>query len=394
MNNRIPHVESLVALADRGIDADADVAPPLHQTATFTAEDDAGFAAQAGSARPARYYSRYGNPTAQRAEAIIAALEGAEAALLTASGMGAISTTLLALLGSGDHVVAQKTHYMGTAKLLETLLPKFGIEVTLVEQASTESFARALRPTTRLVLMESPANPLLALTDLAGVASLARAHGAWTVCDSTIASPVNQNPIRLGVDLVVHSATKFLGGHHDLVAGVVAGPRALVERVWHATVVLGAVVDPFAAWLLLRGLRTLPLRIARQNSSALKVASFLEAHRAVARVHYPGLPTHAQHALARSQMPGGFGGLLSFELKGGFDAAQSFINSMQVPARAVSFGGFESLATQPAGMWAGSIGEEKAREAGIPAGLIRYSVGLEHPDDLIADLERALAPAP
>lgn len=384
------HTDTLVALADRDIDDAADVAPPLHQTATFAAASDAEFAAMASTARHPRYYTRDGNPTARRAESIIAALEGAEAALLTASGMGAISTTLLSLLRAGDHVIAQRTHYMGTTQLLETILPKFGIEVSLVDQTSVEFFRRALRPATRVVFLESPANPLLTLTDLAGVAALARAHGAITVCDNTIASPVNQNPIRLGIDLVVHSATKFLGGHHDLVAGVIAGPSSLIEPIWHTSVALGPVPDPFAAWLLVRGLRTLPLRIARQNTSALRIAEFLAGHDKVAAVHYPALPTHPQHALALRQMPGGCGGLLSFELHGGFAAGQAFMNAMTIPVRAVSFGGFESLATQPAAMWAGSIGEQKAREAGIPAGLIRFSVGLEHREDLIEDLGRAL----
>jgi cystathionine beta-lyase/cystathionine gamma-synthase len=386
-----PHIDTLVALADRDIDTDPDIAPPIHQTATFAAESDSEFVAMASTARHPRYYTRDGNPTTQRAEAIVAALEGAESALLTSSGMGAISTTLLSLLACGDHVIAQKTHYMGATQLLETLLPRLGIEVTLVDQTSIDAFAAAMRRSTKVIYLESPANPLLTLTDLAAVASLARQHGALTVCDSTIASPVNQNPIRLGIDLVVHSATKFLGGHHDLVAGVVAGSRELIDKIWHTSIALGPVPDPFAAWLLLRGLRTLPLRMARQNSTAVKVATFLAKHHAVERVYYPGLPVHPQHELAKAQMPGGFGGLLSFELKGGFAAAQAFIGNMKIPARAVSFGGFESLATQPAAMWAGSIGAEKAKEAGIPTGLIRLSVGLEHPDDLVEDLERALS---
>jgi methionine-gamma-lyase len=393
MTKSTARLETLVTLADREIDADSDIAPPIHQTATFAAGSDAEFAEMANTPRHPRNYTRDGNPTTRRAESIIAALEGAEAALLTSSGMGAISTTALSLLRSGDHVIAQKTHYMGTAQLLGTILPRLGIDVTLVDQTSTDSFASALRPSTKLIYVESPANPLLALTDLAAVASLAHRHGALTVCDSTIASPVNQNPIRLGVDLVIHSATKFLGGHHDLMAGVVAGPRELIDRIWHTSVVLGPVPDPFAAWLLVRGLRTLPLRIARQNVTALKLATYLAEHPDVARVHYPGLPTHPQYELARTQMPGGFGGLLSFELKGGFAAAQAFIKAMKIPVRAVSFGGFESLATQPAAMWAGSIGAEKAEEAGIPIGLIRFSVGLEHPDDLVDDLKRALVVA-
>jgi cystathionine beta-lyase/cystathionine gamma-synthase len=383
-------LETLVASIDREVDGDSDIAPSIHQTTTFAAASDDEFAEMANTPRHPRNYTRDGNPTTRRAESIIAALEGAEAALLTSSGMAAISTTLLSLLRAGDHLIAQRTHYMGTAQLLGSLLPNFGVEVTLVDQSSSEAFAKALRPTTKAILVESPANPLLTLTDLASVSSFARRHGALTICDSTIASPVNQNPLRLGIDLVVHSATKFLGGHHDLMAGAVAGRRELIDRIWHTSVVLGPVPDPFAAWLLVRGLRTLPLRVARQNATASRIAMFLAQHPRVAVVHYPGLANHPQHALATAQMPGGFGGLLSFELKGGFAAAQAFINAMRIPVRAVSFGGFESLATQPAAMWAGSIGTAKAEEAGIPTGLIRFSVGLEHPDDLLEDLQRAL----
>jgi methionine-gamma-lyase len=279
---------------------------------------------------------------------------------------------------------------MGTTQLLGTLLPRFGVSVTLVEQGSAEAFAAALTPATKLILVETPANPLLSITDLDAVAALARPRGIVTFCDSTIATPINQQPLAHGIDLVAHSATKFLGGHHDLMAGVVAGTRALIDRIWTTAVMLGPVPDPFAAWLLLRGLRTLPLRVARQNETALEVANFLTRQPAVACVHYPGLASHPQHALARRQMPGGFGGLMSFELRGGFDAAQRLIATLQLPGRAVSFGGFESLVTQPAAMWTGSIGAAKAAEAGISAGLIRFSIGLEHPADLIADLECAL----
>jgi cystathionine beta-lyase/cystathionine gamma-synthase len=382
--------ETLVAHADRGIDDASDVAPPIHQTAPFRATSDDDFAEMSNTPRHPRNYTRDGNPTFTRVESIIAALEGAEAALLTSSGMGAISTSVLSLVAQGDHVIAQKTHYMGTAQLLSTVLPRFGVSVTLVDHTVPAAFPNAITRATKLIIVETPANPLLTLTDLEGVAELARSRGIVTLCDSTIATPVNQTPRRFGIDLVVHSATKFLGGHHDLMAGVVVGPRPLVQQIWHCAVVLGPVPDPFAAWLLLRGLRTLPLRIARQNQTALETAKFLEQHPAVARVHYPGLEAHPQHALACRQMPGGFGGLMSFELHGGFAAAQAFIANMRIPSRAVSFGGFESLATQPAAMWKGSIGETKATQAGISDGLTRLSIGLEHPLDLIADLDRAL----
>jgi cystathionine beta-lyase/methionine-gamma-lyase len=265
--------------------------------------------------------------------------------------MGAMSTAILSLVRQGDHVVAQRTHYMGTTQLLDEVLPKFGVEVTPVDQADAQAISAAVRPNTRLIVVETPANPLLTLTDLAFVAELGRRHNALTLCDNTIGTPINQQPIGLGIDLIVHSATKFLGGHHDLMAGAIVGKRELVGAIWRSHVVLGAVADPFAGWLLLRGLRTLALR----------------------------------------QMPGGFGGLLSFELRGGFESGNQFVNTMQLPARAVSFGGFESLVTQPAAMWAGSIGDAAAGAAGITPGLVRLAVGLEHPDDLIADLDRTLA---
>jgi cystathionine beta-lyase/cystathionine gamma-synthase len=384
------HPETLVGHADHDIDVVSDVAPPIHQTAPFRASSDQEFAAMSDTPRHDRNYTRDGNPTLSRVEAVLAALEGAQAALLTASGMGAISTAILALVGSGDHVIAQRSHYMGTAKLLSTVLPRFGISVTLVDETRYQAFAEAVTAATKLIVVETPANPLLTISDLAKVARLARARGITTLCDSTIATPINQQPLRLGIDLVVHSATKYLGGHHDLMAGAVVGSRDMIERVWHMAVTLGPVPDPFAAWLLLRGLRTLPLRVGRQNQTAIEVARFLERHPAVSRVHYPGLDSHAQHALARRQMPGGFGGLMSIELRRGFSGAQAFLSAIRLVTRAVSFGGFESLATQPGGMWSGSVGASKAAEAGIPDGLIRLSIGLEHPSDLIAELDRAL----
>ena len=324
------------------------------------------------------------------AEGLIRALEGAEACLLTASGMGAISTAVLGLTRQGDHVVAQRSHYMGTAQLIGEVLPGFGIDVTLVDQADQAALERAVRPGTRLVIVETPSNPLLALTDLAHISEIAGRVGALSICDNTIGTPVNQRPLRLGIDIVVHSATKFLGGHHDLMAGAILASNNLVDQIWRKHVVFGSVADPFAAWLLMRGLRTLPLRVQRQNQSAMQVAEYLQRHSEISRVHYPGLASHPQHALACRQMSG-FGGLLSFELTGGYEAGRRFINAMRLPARAVSFGGYESLATQPAAMWSGAIGDRAAQAAGITPGLIRFAVGLEHPSDLIEDLERTLS---
>ncbi len=391
MDAHADRFDTLVTRTSRVPGAPPDVAPVLHQTATFRADDDAAFLKMASTPRHPGYYTRDGNPTVADVESLIAALEGAESCLLTASGMGAMSTAVFALVGQGDHVVAQRTHYMGTTQLLSEVLPRFGVQVSLVDQTDSRAIEAAVTSHTRLVVVETPANPMLTLTDLGRIAQLGRQYGLLTLCDNTIGTPINQQPIALGIDLVVHSATKFLGGHHDLMAGAIVGTRELLERIWRCHVVLGAVADPFAGWLLMRGLRTLALRVERQNQTALRLATHLAGHQKVARVHYPGLPSHPQHSLATRQMRGGFGGLLSFELRGGFAAANSFVNAMRLPARAVSFGGFESLATQPAAMWSGSIGDAAAQTAGITPGLIRFAVGLENPDDLIEDLDRTLA---
>ena len=369
---------------------DSSVAPPIHPSATFRADDAAHFAQMASQSRHPRYYTRYGNPTLERVAQLIAGLEGGEAALLASSGMGAISATLIGLLKAGDHVVAQTNHYMGTTRLLTELLPRYGVQASLVEQGSVAAFEAAMRPETRLLVVETPANPTLALTDLAAVAALARAHGAITVADNTFASPINQRPLAMGIDVVVHSATKYLGGHHDLTAGAIVASAALVERVWDSAIVLGSVLGPHDAWLLLRGMRTLGVRVQRSNESALRIARFLQDHPAVERVHYPGLESHPQHELARRQMSG-FGGVLAVEVRGGYRDAERVMSRLRVFTHAVSLGGVESLAAHAAAMWAGTLGDDAMRDAGIAPTLIRLSVGLEDADDLIEDLAQALA---
>lgn len=375
--------------ADAGLDGDSSVAPPIHPSVTYRGANAAEFRAMATVPRHSRFYTRYGSPTHARAEAVIARIEGGESALLLASGMAAISTTVLAHVACGDHVVAQRSHYMGTTQLVARVLAQFGVESTIVEQTDPEAFRAAITPRTRLMLLESPSNPLLALTDLSAVAAIARSHGVTTLADNTFATPVNTRPLELGIDLVVHSATKFLGGHHDLLAGAVIGTRAALERIWDLSIVLGGNLGAFEAWLLLRGLRTLSLRVERQNATALAVARFLETHPAVARVHYPGLESHPQHALARAQMRG-FGGVLSFAPRGGMDAAAACMQRLQLFTQAVSLGGIESLAMHAATVWAGTLSPEQTAAAGIDPGLIRLSIGLEDAADLIADLDRAL----
>lgn len=388
----VPHaglsIDSLVVHVDQALADDSSLAPPIHVSATHVATDAQDFAQRAGSSRHPRFYTRYGNPTHERAARVIAALEGAETALLTASGMGAISTVALALLKAGDLAVAQTSHYMGTTKLYSEVLPSFGVRTRLVDQTDTEAMLAAIAEGAKLVMLETPVNPTMGLTDLQAVARAARAAGAITVADNTFATPLNQQPLSLGVDLVVHSATKYLGGHHDLVAGAIAGPATLIDRVWEMAIVLGATLGAFDAWLLLRGMRTLPLRVNRANDNAMAVARFLHAHPAVEEVHYPGLPSHPQHALAQRQMRG-FGGVLSVRLRS-YDAAATFVSRLRLFANAVSLGGIESLAVHAAAMWAGTLDDAQMKAAGVEPGLVRIACGIESADDLLADLRQAL----
>jgi cystathionine beta-lyase/cystathionine gamma-synthase len=392
-----PSIETTCAQGGRRGDADSAVVPPIAYSATFAAADASEFAAMAGTARHSRYYTRYGNPLHEQLAAQLVALEGgtpgddaaAHDALVTASGMGAISLVLLGLLKAGDHVIAQTNHYMGSAKHFAELLPRFGVRCTLVDQTDLEAWQRAFTAATRLVVTETPVNPTCALTDLRGVAALAHAHGALSVCDNTFACPLNQRPLALGIDIVVHSATKYLGGHHDLTAGAVVARRALIDALWQTQICLGATLSPMDAWLLLRGLRTLALRVRQHNASALALAAWLEQHPKVERVFYPGLASHPQHALARNQMSG-FGGVMNIAVRGGYEAASRFVHALTLPRQAVSLGGVESLVVHAAAMWRGTMNDDQMRVAGIAPNGVRLSVGIEGEGDLRADLAQAL----
>lgn len=386
------HVDTEVLHADADLRIDSALVPPIHYSATFVARDAAEFAEMSSRSRHSRYYTRYGNPLHERVARILARLEGTETALVTGSGMGAISTTLLALLKAGDHVIAQSRHYMSTAKLFDELLPRYGVEVSIVEQTDAAAFEAAVRTSTRLIMLESPANPTLVLTDLAAIAAVAKPRSILTIADNTFASPLNQRPHALGIDIVVHSATKYLGGHHDLTAGVVCCSESLAETIWATHITLGSVLSPMDAWLLLRGLRTLSLRVERINRNALALAKFLEKHPAVEQVFYPGLPSHPQHALALKQMTG-FGAVIAFAVRGGYDATSRFVSALRVPTQAVSLGGVDSLAVHTAAMWSGTMSETQMKAAGIPANFVRFSVGIEHIDDLTNDIDRALREA-
>jgi cystathionine beta-lyase/methionine-gamma-lyase len=381
--------QTLVLHGDAACGHGADVVSPIHYSATFRAETAEQFSEMATTVRPATFYTRHGNPVNKRVEAILAGLEGTESALLTGSGMGAICTTILALLKAGDHVVAQQRHYMSTSKLFSEVLTRYGVHVSFFDQTDLDSLRAVLRPDTKLVMVETPVNPSLSITDLAAVADIARQRGILTVADNTFASPLNQRPHDLGIDIVVHSATKYLGGHHDLMAGAICCSDALAEAIWKMHVTLGAVLSPMDAWLLLRGLRTLSLRMERINANALALARWLETRPEIEQVFYPGLESHPQHDLAARQMRG-FGAVVAYSIKGGYAATQRFVTSLKLATQAVSLGGVETLAVHTASMWASSMTEADMQAAGIEPNFIRMSVGVEHVDDLKADLAQAL----
>jgi len=371
--------------ADRDVHPSRAVAPPIYQTAAFWAEDAEQFAQAAVARRGKDFYTRYGNPNHAQVAAVVAELEHTEAAMVTASGMAALTTAVLALVSAGDHVIGQRSTYGGTASVLLNLLPRLGVLTTQVDQTDPAAFERALNPRTKLILLESPSNPLLQVTDLRTVSKLARAHQVLTLADNTFATPLNQRPADLGVDLVWHSATKYLNGHSDVSAGALAGPAEILDRIWDVAVLTGAALGPFDAWLLLRGLRTLPLRMARHNANGQALAEALEGHPAVARVHYPGLASHPQHALAAGQMSG-FGGVLAVELTGGFEAADAFLGRLRYARRSASLGGVESLAVHPAAMWRGMLSQEQIAASGVAQGLVRLAAGTEDTADLVADV--------
>ena len=319
----------------------------------------------------------------------LATLEGSEDALIAASGMAAISTTLLTVLSSGDHLLAQSTLYGGTQDLITHDFPKFGIEVDLIDADDASSWRAKLRPNTKAIYVEAMTNPLINVADLEGVVNFARANKLISLIDNTFATPVNFRPIELGFDLALHSATKYLNGHADIVGGVVAGSTAWIERIRHRMNHLGGCMDPHAAFLLNRGLMTLALRMRHQNESTVRIARFLEAHPAVAKVNYAGLESHPRHARAR-QLFTGFSGVLSFELRGAAEQANQLMDNVTLPAVAPSLGGVRSLITRPAVTSHAGLSAEERLRAGISDGLIRLSVGIEDTDDLIEDLDQAL----
>ena len=360
---------------------------PIYQTSTFEVTD---MEEQVRATPTDHFYTRYGNPTHTVAENAIAELESAEAALLFASGMSAITTTVLALTKAGDHIVAQRDIYGGATKFFTQWLPKFGVEVTLVDTTDYQQHAKAIRPNTKILHLESPTNPTLRVVDLKKVAAVAKQHGITTLIDSTFATPINCRPAEFGIDLVMHSGTKYFGGHADLICGIVAGRRDLIDTIHATRTTLGCNMDPHAAWLLLRGIKTLAVRVHRQNDNALRVAQFLKGHPKVRSVSYPFLEGHPQRALAMEQMRGG-GGVLSFEVEGTGEDACRFAEALNLFTLAPSLGGVESLVTIPVITSHSMIRPDEREKMGVTEQMIRLSVGVENVDDLIADLEQAFA---
>jgi len=368
------------------------LATPIVQTATFTFANTQELCDYFEHRVERHEYGRYGNPTQEVAEGKIAALENGEKALLVSSGMAAITTTLLALLARGTHMVITDDAYRRTRQFVTQILPRFGIESSTVPAGDYERLDEAIKPNTRVIFSESPTNPYNRVLDLARVVEIARRHRVKTIIDSTFATPYNMRPLEFGIDLVIHSATKYLGGHNDLLAGVVVGSAPMVAALREMQGILGAVVGPFAAYLLVRGLKTFPLRIARQNESSQKIAEFLERHPKVERVYYPGLESHPDHQVAKRQMTG-FGGVVSFQVRGDLAAASRVVDACRIPRIAPSLGGVESLIEQPALMSFYELTSEERRQVGIYDNLIRYSVGVEDVEDLIEDLAQALEAA-
>jgi cystathionine beta-lyase/cystathionine gamma-synthase len=376
-----------------GVSHDAEpLTTPIYETTTFlfrNAEEVRAY----NEGKSAKYlYSRYANPTIVPVEQKIAALERAEAALVLSSGQAATTTALMALVSAGDEVVCSSAIYGGTLHLLADLLSRFGIRPRFVSLEQLAHPETVCSDSTKLVWFESPINPTMRCVDIAKVAAACRARGVISVVDNTFASPINQQPIALGVDLVMHSATKYLNGHSDVTAGALAGPTRLIDLILDARKKLGTVLDPYAAYALGRGLKTLTVRVERQNASAMTVARWLSTDRRVAAVYYPGLEQHPDHRIAAQQMRG-FGGMVCVDVGGGYDRAARFFDRLEIFKRAASLGGVESLCSLPVltSQWGHT--EEELERAGVTHSMARLSIGLEDPADLIADLDHALGPA-
>jgi len=380
----------LIHAGESGVGAAAPLTTPIYETSTFVFDDAAEVLAYNQGRSDKYLYSRYSNPTVVSVERKLATLDRADSALLFSSGMGATTTILMAHVKAGDEVVCGSAIYGGTLHLLNDFLVRFGVQPRFVSLEALAEPERLLTERTRVVWFETPINPTLRCIDIRRIAAACKGRGVLSIIDNTFASPINQQPLALGIDLAMQSATKYLNGHSDVTGGVVAGPKALLEPIEKARRLLGTVMDPYPAYALGRGLKTLPLRIARHNANAQAVAEFLAKHARVTQVYYPGLPSHPDHAIAKCQMSG-FGGMVCFDLEGKYERAARLYDKLQIVKRAASLGGVESLISMPVltSQWGHT--DEQLREAGVTKGMLRLSVGLEDPADLIADLDQALA---
>ena len=364
------------------------VVTPIYETSVFAFTSTRQLMDAVSEKTSRDVYTRWSNPTITAAERKIAELESAEDCAVFSSGMAAISTAIISLVSPGDHIVSIRDLYGGTVELLSNLMTKFEVLTTFVEATNTGEMESAVRDNTKLLFLETPTNPTLKLVDLSKVAEIAKRNDAKVLVDNTFATPYNQQPLRFGCSLVIHSATKYLAGHNDVTAGAAAGSEELIEPMKKLRRILGGVLDPHGAWLMLRGMKTLSLRMEKHNANGQKVAEYLEAHPKVERVYYPGLSTHPQHSLANRQMKG-FGGVLSFELKGNLNRAVKFVDNLKLALIAPSLGGTETLVSQPSTVSHYFMNPDERRKAGISDSLIRLSLGIEDPEDIISDLAQA-----
>ena len=364
---------------------------PIYQSTTFVSADADEMAAVYGEEKFGYMYTRYGNPTIHALEEKLAALEEGEAALATATGMAAISTAILGFIKAGDHVVAARSLYGAAYNFLNKKLPRMGASATFVQSTRVDDFEKAIQPNTRLIYFETPSNPVLEILDIAALASLGQSHGIPTMIDNTFASPALQQPLPLGVSVVVHSATKYLCGHGDAMGGAIIGPKDYISELVHEVIRdFGGVISPFNAWLILRGIRTLHLRVPVHCANAEKIAEFLDRHPKVEHVNYPGLASNPGHTTARKQMKA-FGAMLSFEVKGGYEGGKRVMDGVKIFARAASLGDTRSLIVHSASTSHRAVPHEQRLAIGITDGLVRLSVGVEAAEDLIQDLDQALA---
>ncbi len=365
------------------------IVPPVWQSVNYQAKDVIEMAEIAVKDRPVNFYSRYSSPSLMQAGRILADLEKTEDAVILTSGMAGISSAILACVSSGDHIVAQSNLYATTLKFLRDVLPVYGVTTTFVEQTDNNAFKNAIKENTRVIYVETPSNPLMKITDLTYIGKLSKEKGITSIIDNTFASPVNQNPHEFGINVVCHSCTKYLGGHSDVLAGAICGSKEFVHKAWELAHVLGHVLAPNDTSLLLRGMKTLTIRVERHNENSLVLANHLLKNKKIKTVYHPGLTSHPQHELAAKQMRG-FGGTFSFEINSDYAKAKDFIESLNICKLAVSLGGVETIITLPAAQWKPFYTDAQLKEAGIPESLIRISTGIEDISDIIDDIEAGL----